>query len=1006
MTGQSKGFIATAAIIGSVMWTCAVQTAAAQTAAHLAVTPAAIAGVAPAMRPGNKPTLTADRAGPASVASRQQTDASSAADIAAPAADRAGPASVASRQQTDASSAAGIAAPASAASGKETQWIAEDMIASERGEEFRISPDAKWAVWVKVYPDADKDEMVSNLFLTSLIEKQEIQLTRGPNQDASPRWSRDGKLLAFLSDRPLPKKPGKDDEDTSKETPKTQIWLINPQGGEPWPLTRLERDVKDFDWIDAENILMAAEEEPSLYERELKEKKDDSHAIDDALHAPPVRLFKVNVKSGEITRLTKNDDWIQFVSVSPDGKWAVVVHQRSLSYEFDEKIKPVTDLYDLTSGKEKPIFADGTILPWTPGFSPQVLWTNDSTGFFALSPYSTHPIYHQACDERLYFYDLARGQTAKVDLDWPNEVGMDSPAAYAVTPDGFIALLAAGARYKAARYTRQGDGWRRAWLSGENAENLQALVLGRDGETLVYSSSSASRPEQWFRATIEGANLMGRAQLTALNPKFEKKTPARSEVVRWKGALDEDVEGILFYPQGYEAGKKYPLMVMIHGGPLGADLDWWDQDYAYPVNLYTQQGAFVFRPNYHGSDNYGLKFAESIGGGKYYDLEVPDIEKGVDSLIARGLVDSERLATLGWSNGAILTIALTVHTPRYKVASAGAGDVEQPSDWAYTEFGAAFDNYYFGAAPIDDPQLYIRKSPMYEFKKVRTPTIIFSGTDDRAVGHAQAWEHFRTLQQLGQTDVRFIAFPGEPHGLKKISHRRRKVEEELAWFNKYFFQPGPPENEALKDDSPLAQALKRRNIKRVGTNYGVLVKSTLIPEVVAYQGLRLGRFEVTRAQYAAFDSGYKVEAGAENYPASGIPFEKAQAYCAWLSKVTGESYRLGKVEELEPIYAAAKENENTLDYWAGYNVNPDDAERLAAKVKELAGAPPLLREVGSFKGRGEDDLVFDLGGNVAEWAIDKDGSGKPLGGSADRSADQKTRQSAPDPAYVGFRVLK
>jgi formylglycine-generating enzyme required for sulfatase activity len=168
---------------------------------------------------------------------------------------------------------------------------------------------------------------------------------------------------------------------------------------------------------------------------------------------------------------------------------------------------------------------------------------------------------------------------------------------------------------------------------------------------------------------------------------------------------------------------------------------------------------------------------------------------------------------------------------------------------------------------------------------------------------------------------------------------------------------------------------------------------------------------VTRAQYAAFDSNYTIEPGTENYPASGISFEKAQAYCAWLSKLTGENYRLGKLDEMEPIYKAAKENENTLDYWAGYNLNPDDAERLAAKVRELAGAAPLLKEVGSFKGRGEDDLVFDLGGNVAEWAVDKSGNGQPLGVSADRPAARLRRvacgpscQVAPTqvPRYVSW----
>jgi dipeptidyl aminopeptidase/acylaminoacyl peptidase len=883
--------------------------------------------------------------------------------------------------------------------GKDTQWTVEDMVAPERAEQFRISPDSQWVVWVKRVPDADKDEMVSNLYLTSLAQKKEIQLTRGPNNDTQPRWSRDGKLLAFLSDRPLPKPPGKEAPPPG-ELSKTQLWLINPFGGEPWPLTRLERSVKDFAWIDAENILMAAEEDLSLYERNLKEKKDDSRAVEDAAHTPPVRLFKVNAKTGEFVRLTDNQDWIQSLEVSPDSKWAVAVHQRSLSYEFDEKVKPITFLYDLATGAGKLIFADGIIIP------SQINWTHDGAGFYCVSPYSTHPIYRQAYVNRLYYYDLATGKVSQVNLDWENELPVDTDRAYAVSPDGFVALLAAGSSFKLARYTRAGAEWSRTWIEGEHASHVSALELGKDGQTLVYSTSTASRPEQWFRARLEGATLSQPVPLTELNPKFAKKIAAKSEVVRWKGALEEEVEGILFYPQNYEAGKKYPLVVMIHGGPLGADLDLWDNDYAYPVNLYTQRGAFVFRPNYHGSSNYGLKWAESIGGGKYYDLEVPDIEKGVDYLIGRGLADPERLAAMGWSNGAILTIALTVETTRYKVASAGAGDVEQVSDWAYASFGAAFDNYYFGAAPYDDPQLYIRKSPLYEFKKVRTPTIVFSGTEDRAVGHAQAWMHFRTLQQLGQPDVRFVSFPGEPHGLRKISHRRRKVEEELAWFDKYLFQPATPGNEALKEDSPLAAELKRKKIKKVGLKYGLLAKTTLIPEIVKYEGLEIGRFEVTRAQYTAFDPNYRIEPGTENYPASGVTFENARAYCTWLSKLTGETYRLGEVVELEPIYKAAKENESTLDYWAGYSPNPDDAARLAEKTKELGGVAPLLKEVGSFKGRGEDELVFDLGGNVAEWAVDKDGKGQALGGSADRPADQKTRAVAPDPAYIGFRVVK
>jgi dipeptidyl aminopeptidase/acylaminoacyl peptidase len=883
----------------------------------------------------------------------------------------------------------------SPAAEKEKKWTIEDVIMVEEGDQFRISPDSKWAVWVKHSPDTDKDGMVLNLFLSSLTEKKEIQLTRGTDRNSSPKWSPDSQLIAFISNRPLPK--AKEGPASGEPSP-TQLWLINPFGGEPWPLTRSERSVKDFDWIDSGTILIAAEEDPSLYERTFKERKDASRAVEDAAHTPPVRLFKINVKSQEVTRVTDNNDWIEDVAVSPDGKKVVTVHARSLSYQFDQRIKPVTFLYDLASGSGKQLFADGKVVPF------RIRWTLDSSGFYAISLYSTHPIYREATVNHLYYYDLAADKTIQVDLGWENELGPD----YAITKDGFLALLAAGSRFKPARYTRSGDSWSRAWIEGEHANNIFGIELGRDGQTLVYEASSASRPGQWYCAALEGANLVKPAQLTDLNPTLQKKTAAKAEVIRWKGALDEEVEGILYYPHNYEPGKKYPLVLIIHGGPTGFDMDAWDENWAAPTNLLSQRGAFVLKPNYHGSGNYGLKWAESIGGGKYYDLEVPDIEAGVDYLIARGLVDPDRLGTMGWSNGAILTVALTVNSTRYKVASAGAGDVEWISDWGNVDFGAAFDNYYLGKSPVEDPELYIRKSPLFKMKDVRTPTIIFFGTEDRNVPTSQGWTHFRTLQQLGQTEVRFFLFPGEAHGPRKLTHQRRKVEEELAWFDKYLFKPGEAKNEAFKEDSPLGLELKRQKIKKVEGKYGVLEKKTVIPDVVSYEGIELGRFELTRAQYAAFDKNYRVDQGTENYPANGISFENAKAYCAWLSKLTGQTYRLGNEEELEPIYRTARRTasaENTLDYWAGYALNPDDAARLGQKTKELPGATPLLKEVGSFKGVGEE-LVFDLGGNVAEWVAAKDGTGKAMGGSADQPADPKAATRAPGQAYIGFRVIR
>jgi dipeptidyl aminopeptidase/acylaminoacyl peptidase len=878
------------------------------------------------------------------------------------------------------------------ADSKKSKWTVDDIIMVEQAGQFEIAPDCKWATWVKTSADKDKDSRVSNIFVSNLSEKKEIELTRGNDNNSSPKWSPDGQLIAFISTRSLPKPkaagPG--------EGQGPQIWLINPFGGEPWPLTESERAVSSFEWAGPDTIVYAAQEDPGLYENKIKQDKDTSIVVEDEPHAPPVRLFQVTVKTKKVARLTDNTDRIEGLAVSLDGSKAVTTHDRSLRYIYDNKIKPTVLLYDLRTGERKEIFDD-------PKYNVgRVRWAPDSKGFYAASSFTHDAHYLNATIEELYYYDVAGGQITKVDLGWENGASFD----FQPTNDGVIALLASGARNKVARYTRQGGQWQRESIEGDHTQNIFGFEVGKDDKTLVYSYSTASTPTQWYRGQLNGSRLESSVQLTEINQGLKKKPIARTEVINWKGALDETVEGILYYPYKYESGKKYPLVVMIHGGPAGADFDEWSESWAYPANLMTERGAFVFKPNYHGSSNYGLKWVESISNGKYYDLEVPDIEKGVDALISKGLVDPDKMGVMGWSNGSILTIALTVNSTRYKVASAGAGDVEWISDWGNALFGASFDNYYFGKSPLEDPALYIKKSPFFKLDRVRTPTIIYFGTEDTSVPTEQGWLHYRALQQLGNVPVKFILFPGEPHSPHKLTHQHRKLEEDVAWFDKYLFKSGKEDDEALKPDSPLATALKLRNAKWDGTRYGIAEEGALVPETVDYNGVAVGRFEITRVQFAQFDKSYVVDPGKENYPANGITFDQAVAYCAWLSKLTGETYRLPNETEADSLYAAPGGQENTLDYWAGYSVNYDDAARLETDLKALGGKAPLLREVGSFKGAGTDELVFDLGGNVAEWVTLKDGAGRAMGGCADTPVDSKLRTRKPAPEYVGFRIVK
>ena len=892
-------------------------------------------------------------------------------------------------------SAQSAASQATAAQSPTEHWTASDFLTQETAGSFAISPDNKLVVWTKSEMDEKKGGRYANLWITRVADGESWPLTQGKDSFGQPKWSPDGKLIAFTSSRDVPDKP----EDASG----SQLWLMRLEGGEPWPVTSSVRGLDFFDWKGASNdtIIFSAEEAITQYERAKKKNDDTAEVVEDTLDASPVRIWQLAVESKDIKRLTDNDDPIETMALSPDGKRAVTVNTVSLSFDYDAKTPPNTYLVDLATGKRKEILRDpidheGNPFRVVPG---SIEWARDGSGVYIGYEYSTHPIYRNATITLIGFYDPSADTFARVDLEWPQAID-----AFDVVPGGFLATMEDGVRVKFARYTKSKGGWKREWIEGEDVGKFFRPSVSRDGKAIAYSRSTAMDPTQPYFAMLDGKKLGKGKQLAKLNASFAKKPPVRADVIRWKGALGETVEGILYYPIGYKKDRKYPLILSIHGGPAGADRDAWDSRWSAPVLLYLERGAFALKVNYHGSCCYGLEWVESIADGKYYSLEIPDIEAGVDTLIAQGLVAPDSIATAGWSNGAILSTALTVANPdRYKAAIIGAGDVEWISDWGNVDFGASFDNYYFGASPIEDPQRYIELSPYFKLPAVKTPTLLFTGTADRNVPPSQSWSHFRALQQLGNTETRLVLFPDEPHGLRKLAHQKRKIEEEMRWLDTYLWGKPDTTNVALADDSPLAAALKLGGVKRDGGLFGQRVNGVLVPELVRRDSLDVGRFEVTRAQWKVFDPEFVIETGTENYPVTGITFDRAKAYAAWLVEKTGRKYRLPTKAEREKLDGSGG---NTLDYWAGYSVNPDDAALLASLIDELPGAAPLLREVGSSSDAAGKPAVYDLGGNAAEWAVKKDGTGVAVGGSADRPADKSADEDVmASAAYRGLRVV-
>jgi Tol biopolymer transport system component len=318
---------------------------------------------------------------------------------------------------------AAVALLGSFAPGQTTEkdrWTVDDIVQCEQVGDFQISPDCRWVVWTKNVPDKEKGEFVSNLVRAGLRQKEEIELTRGTESCHDPKWSPDGRHLAFLTARPSPKKkppaPAEDSKPSDgEEKEKPQLWLINPFGGEPWPLTELGRGVARYEWANADTLVFTAQEAPSLHENTTKqEKKDTSVVVEDERHAPPVRLFKVSVKTKKVTRLTDNSDRIDSFAVSPDGRHAVTIHERSLRFVYDNRIKPVVFLHDLQSGERKQIFDDPTLN------IQEVHWEPDSKGFYATSAFTNHPQYIMASITELHHYDLGTDTSSKIDLGWSN----------------------------------------------------------------------------------------------------------------------------------------------------------------------------------------------------------------------------------------------------------------------------------------------------------------------------------------------------------------------------------------------------------------------------------------------------------------------------------------------------------------------------------------------------------------------------------------------------------
>jgi dipeptidyl aminopeptidase/acylaminoacyl peptidase len=665
-----------------------------------------------------------------------------------------GPSTASSVAAPSASSAAGSqptppgAAPRPAATPLENAVDAFHAITDYR--QVAISPDASHVAWVASALDNGQPSRNSI-----------IQVIDRTNRSAEPRrvtaiaaaspstvrmergltWSPSSETLAFLSDAGQPKQ--------------LQLYAYNRQGGTVTSLTQLRGYLKEPVYSpDGRSVAVLFTENASRPTGALEAIPVPTGLVDSKLEVQ--RIAIVDALSHEVRVVSPPDMYVYEHSWSPDGKRIAAVAARG----HGESQWWVAGLYvlDVASGDFRALYQPSRQIA-LPRFSPDGAHIALIEGLMS--------------DEGSHGGDIfvVSAQTGKARNVTPER--KSTPTWMTWAPGEYRLLFTEIVEGRAAiSWLDPGSRRSETLYSGDDTLSARggglSLSVAADGKTVAAARQSFTRAEDVFAGPIGAWEALTHAG-EAVKPWW-----GRAESLRWTSD-GRKIQGWLVYPRDFDAGKKHPMVVSVHGGPASAALPGFKEP-----SLFGLEGYFVFFPNPRGSYGQGEAFTtanvKDFGHG-----DLRDILAGVDEALKTAPIDKDRLAITGWSYGGFMTMWAVTQTKRFRAASAGAGISNWQSYYGQNEI-REWMIPYFGASVYDDPAVYAKSSPIHHIKKVTTPTLVLVGDSDGECPAAQSFEFFRALKAQG-VDTQLMVYPQEGHRLMNPEHRRDRVLRTVQWFN-------------------------------------------------------------------------------------------------------------------------------------------------------------------------------------------------------------------------------